>query len=215
MKKVETGLSIKEIQKENIEVKITQNDVIELLVQEQVDALESKYNELCERYTTIQNKYKTFFEKVCENKVLLTKVPLTASVADIYHTANPNTQSVTISCPYFGHGSTLEQKYVSSQIMYAKVDIFVNTKFKVEVDGVIFYSGNVKYDIDNVLLPEELMNEINDYAKDFRAFNEILPDRVVISKITKQIKATFTKQILSTTSAAFRKKLSQQFNVKL
>lgn len=215
MSKTETGLSIKEIQKENIEVKITQNDVIELLVQEQVGALENKYNELCERYNTIQNKYKTFFEKVCENKVLLTKVSLTASVADIYHTANNTNRSVTISCPYFHQGSSIEQKCVNSNVMYTKVDIFVNTKFKVEVDGVIFYSQNVEYDIENVLLPEELVNEINDYTKDFMAFNEILPDKLVISKITKQIKATFTKQILSTTSAAFRKKLSQRFNVKL
>ena len=215
MSKVETGLSIKEIQKENIEVKITQNDVIELLVQEQIDALENKYNELCERYTIIQDKYNAYFKEVSKNKVLDSKVPLTASIADIHHNVKHAETSVSISCPYFGHGSNLEQKYISRTNMYAKADIFVNTKFKVEIDDITFYSGSLSYSLDNVILPEELVNEINDYAKDFNAFNEILPDRVVVSKITKQIKATFTKQILSTTSAAFRKKLSQQFNVKL
>jgi hypothetical protein len=217
MKKAELQLTKESIANEGIEVKLTQSDVIEMLVEEQVGEIKKIFETLRETSISLGKEIEREYQEYIDAVVAKQPVPKGLKVVA------RNVSSFTST----GKTVTLYtlNEYVDSRNNITYSTRTHNIAESCEAKVFIHYEGIVsgidmrgngepipfkfKHSKKLIALVEETREKAEEFLKlvPAKGFNE--------KEIAKRIKNQFTKEILKTSSAEFRKKLKEGFAVEL
>jgi uncharacterized protein (UPF0335 family) len=216
MKNQETGLTVKEIQKEGIELKLTQNDLIEMLVQEKVKAID-------EQIQAYRTRGRLLVERIEQEKETASR-----KVFDGFKDALPEGYAIEeVSYPeeidivnrehirLFYENSTFENYTKSSSYFYIKSILKLKLTVTVTNPNLdLKLTGFTILRVGEFFISSKLLEDIKRHNADYDEFCKTLPaNGISLTKMTKIIKSEFTKQILSKSSAEFKKKLKAQFGI--
>jgi len=220
MKNTELALTKEAILAEGIEIKVTQTDVIDALVEEQLAAYQAKVDKLNEEAQALKTELRLIHEAA--EKVIVDKF-----------TAEGKFKGMTID--YIGH----DLKYNS----YKSHEIYCITKQEKNNSGTYSYSyrgSSVYVDAPSLLVTVKVLKTVNgitliglisekisiEYSADFIArikkqnkkiedFLKTVPEKISEREISKRIKNQFTKEILKSSSKEFKQKLKLGFSMDL
>jgi hypothetical protein len=216
-KQTEIILSKEDIANEGIEVKLTQADVIDMLVEEQLGEIKNIFETLKETSIALGKEIEKEYEEYIDSVVAKQPVPkgLKVSTRDVssYRNKGKNVNLYTL------------KEYVDSRnnITYSirtrSIDEGCEGQIKIYYQGTI--SGiemggwgepiffKFKHSKKLIALVEETKEKAEEFLKmiPIKGFNE--------KELAKKIKNQFTKEILKTSSAEFRKKLKEGFGTNI
>lgn len=217
MKKAELQLTKESIANEGIEVKLTQSDVIEMLVEEQLGEIKKIFENLRETSISLGKEIEREYQEYIDAIVAKQPVPkgLRVSTRDVSSfTSKGKTVSLYTLNEYVDsrHNITYSTRTSSiAESCEAHVKIYYQgTISGIEVGG---WGEPIPFKFKHSKKLIALVEETRERAEEFlklvpaKGFNE--------KEIAKRIKNQFTKEILKTSSAEFRKKLKEGFAVEL
>lgn len=216
----ELQLTKESIANEGIEIKITQADVIDALVEEQMEAINSRHQFIIKSRELIQQKIDAIKLLARDKAIALleSKLPKMVSVDGIKKfSCSIKTSGKAVyleTLKSFVDNTGIKYDLRDSNSFYSKSeyieDIPVNVNIKgLEIEGS---SIQVRY---NVSIPPSIFKDIEEHNLVCRKFAAEFPEKINPTKISKSIKNKFTKEILKTSSADFRNKLKTGFGVTL
>jgi hypothetical protein len=218
MKKVELQLTKEAIANEGIEVKLTQADVIDMLVGEQVESIRSVYETLRETSLKIEaeitKEYDDFLEAIAAKQIVPKGLQYVKKSSS---TTNSN------SAQTFDF-------YILNESIDGRNNIIYSTRKRYILSGcdgklTLYYGGTIS-GIEMTGLSEpipfkfkhskKLIALLEENQKKVLEFLDLVPAKGMNEReIAKKIKNQFTKEILKSSSADFRKKLKEGFAVDL
>lgn len=216
----ELQLTKESIANEGIEIKITQADVIDALVEEQMEAINSRHQLIIKTKELIQQKIDAIKLLARDKAIALleSKLPKMVSVDAVtkrYGSCKTTGKTVYLETVKSNSDHTgirydlRDSTSISSKVEYLE-DIPVNVNIKgLEIEGS---SIQIRY---NVSIPPSIFKDIEEHNLVCRKFATEFPEKINPTKISKSIKNKFTKEILKTSSADFRNKLKTGFGVTL
>jgi hypothetical protein len=222
MSKNELALSMDNVRKEGINIEVNQKDIIEMLVQEKIEQIESEVENLKEEAQLLENEYLEFYDAEFKKHINIPKHKtkgLTCVFGSVitnrsYEAKLASKELCLVQAMDYKHGFNLERrtKYIDASKIFR--GYYLNYTYKVE--GIEF-SRQVEVPVADVIvdLCPKIVAKINKHNERVTKFLAEHPTFISESSITKKLKASFTKEILKTTSASFQKKLSANFGVKL
>lgn len=216
-KENELVLTKESIANEGIEIKVTQSDVIDALVEEQINGITSIFETLKSNQENIMELIQKEFNDFKDKLVAKQKTPkgLTFVVA--------KTNGSTSSCftlynvnEYHDSRSAGTIKYSSnSRNISLKADGRMYLVYEAEISGIKLQgeSEPIPYKFSHSKKLVELMEQHNAKVKEFI---DIVPAKGINEKeIARKIKNQFTKEILKSSSPEFRAKLKEGFGLTL
>lgn len=215
MKKVELQLTKESIVNEGIEIKLTQSDVIDALVEEQI-------NSIVELKETLQKNYYDLL-KLIEKEVEDYKNKLAAKQKTPKELTVLNVGTATTGTNFKGIKSISEYTDSRGTVKYSQN----NHNVAMGISGSLFiiYSAEISgitMEGKSNLVPfnfkhsKKVVDFIEQHNAKVKEFIEMVPAKGINEKeIAKRIKNQFTKEILKTSSVDFRKKLKEGFAVDL
>ena len=209
--KKETGLALSKeaIQKEGIEIKLTQADIIDALVEEEIGSILSIAQTLEETGKKFHNDVSDYIQSQVDKAVSKITVPKGLTFDGVeykgsfskgnYHPINvlssSKDQRGTIIFNTKGYGA-----------YFTKTER-IHVRYKTEVSGVTLYGFSEPIDV-NIKVPSKYTKLIEEYHQKVEEFFKLVPKNGINEKeIAKKIKNQFTKEILKTSSPNFQKKL--------
>ncbi len=222
MSDTKSPLSKSSLQSEGVEIKLTQNDIIEALVEQQIEQIESQFKELSQEYEDIVAFMEKEVNDFRETKVKSIKIPKSASIGKWSYTlrddyANKDVLMLTrLNEDSYAreHGRI---KYYNNSglrvVMNCKIDFYASVSL--EIEGLIF-SSHISTKYFNFKHSEELAKMIEDYNEKSRAFMENIPKNGISEKeISKKIKNQFTREMLTAMSSELKDALNKNFKLGL
>ena len=211
-KEVALTLSKEDIVKEGIEIKLTQSDVIEMLVEEQVNTITETIEKLNQKAQVLFDETKLEWETYIDGLLASVPVPKGLIVTGRYFTntsVTGNNQIFDIREGYVSNGNI---KYVcnyKSCTTSAKGVITINYQGTISGIELKGHVSGPDYDFTH---SKKLVAAIEKHNKEVKDFLALMPEKGINWKeIARKIKNQFTKEILKTSSADFRKKLKEGF----
>ena len=234
--KLALTLSKDEIQKNDIEVKINQNDLIDLIVRQKIEEIDSLiefttinanniiekikkfYNEQEEKIKeTILKKNKDFkilrFSYFTNNGLTGLKDGSIESLDFLYKNNNGSSFLVCFAQTTNSIGQNRDDKnyYIAVKpfALTARVFIAYNNQ------GIDF-RGHVDIVLEKFVLPKEIIKLIKEHNKNVNKIHlELGKEKISESDISKKIKAEFTKGLLKNMDKSLIQKINDQFNLSL
>lgn len=215
-KEVALTLSKEDIAKEGIEIKLTQSDVIEMLVEEQVTTITDTVDKLNFKSQELFDKMKLEWDEYINSLVASVPVPKGLTVTGSYCNNTNASDNKQIFYVKEGYSSNNNIKYQSSYKSYTvAVKGSVTINYTGTISGVEL-KGNAPgpdYDFKH---SKKLVDAIEKHNKEVGDFLALMPEKGFNEKeIARKIKNQFTKEILKTFSADFRKKLKEGFGTNI
>jgi hypothetical protein len=222
MSDTKNPLSKSSLQSEGVEIKLTQNDIIEALVEQQIEQIENQFKSLDKEYEDIVALMEKEVNDFRETKVKSIKIPKSASVGkwsysvrgdykekDLLKTIRINEDSYARE-----HGRI---KYYNSMglriVMNCKISFYASVSL--EIEGLTFKSEVSTKDF-NFKHSEELAKMIEDYNEKCEAFMCNIPKNGINEKeIAKKIKNQFTREMLTAMSSELKDALNKNFKLGL
>ena len=212
--KNELSLSKEAILKEGIDIKLTQSDVIDALVAEQIETILQVYEKLKTEGEEIRDFIKKEWEDAIENIVNAQDIPKGVKLEgkDSWHKneksidlktiikKTDSRENIIFCCNY----NNISLKCLGS------VSIIYSLKSK----GILFRGTSevIDFDFEHSKGLEKRIKEHNEKVTEFcKNFKSGLNEK----QIAKMIKNKFTKEILKTTSLDFKQKLIDGFGLTL
>jgi len=217
-------LTKESIANEGIEIKLTQADVIDALVDEQMELIIDRYEVLYQRSLILQQKVNQVKENA-RNKAFeeaKKKLPKNITVKEGFQFCDRRVSLSNHKCIDFlyirkysnNNGSIQferrnnESLYVCTLSYTSSIDLILSVKDLNITNSLLQINYSFKY-------PAALVKEINDNNEMIDKFCKEFPEAISPSKISKTIKNKFTKEILKTSSPDFKKKLKAGFGLTL
>jgi len=189
---------------EGIEIKVTQNDVIDMIVSEQIQKILSELE-------TLNLKSEELIKKHNNSKVLKVKAPKGAIEIKCYQTKSECSNYSIFSIQTTERNSGKIDISRDSTRLYSSVE--QNNRYEITIDGVLF-EGRVSKTV-STNLSEKFISEVEEHNKNVQSFLDRFPKGIDEKAVTKLIKAQFTKQIVKSTSKDFRGQLAQSFGISI
>lgn len=211
----ELKLTKEMISAEGIEIKVTQADVIDALVEEKITSILSQYEELKDSYEKINEK--ALKEKTDFLKKVLKKLPEIKGVTkdfECINTSEKYTQYLSISKIHCHEsGSSFQFGYSNGSALLKETGV-VSVRLITEIQGIVFigWSEKLPYEYN---MSEKLIKEIEAYDEKVEELFKVYPDKINEKQIARSIKNQFTKEILKSSSKDFQKKLRLGFGLNL
>lgn len=208
-------LSKDAVQKEGIEVKVTQGDIIDMLVSERIEEIESMYETLKDSGKQIIDALAAEWKAAQINNAKKVKVPKGFKL-DLEHIHGGVAKAEVILKVV-----RLDAAYRKDAIHYTSRQASYNddvvAKFRVkaykEVDGVMF-EGQIPFEF-HFKYDEKLVKLLEEHNKKIEAFIAVLPEEGISEKVlARKVKNTFTKEFVKTMSPDFQKSLKKGFGFK-
>jgi hypothetical protein len=227
MKEEQLQLTKESIAAEGIEIKITQADVIDALVDEQMEVVMSKFKELKKNYVSIEDKIKKAQDEP-RNKAIAEiekKLPKYITVEKGFfgtygYGAKPGTGKrmviLEIRASVYGPANSNTTEFSLREAWSSGLNghVIQQIPVKVHVKDVDIQTSFVKVEF-HYKIPAALLKEIDEHNAKCNQFIKDYPEPISPSKISKQIKNKFTKEILKGSSTDFKKKLKLGFGMDL
>lgn len=214
MKKTELALTKETIAKEGIEIKLTQGDVIDALVEENMEAIRENHNDLViqrEHILKILDQEKERFIKKFVSKQDTLKDCKAVDTMWTYvqgwdHTSLPDVREHT------NHKDTVMFQKRESPIAL-RCEVRMSVIYQTNINSIKF-TGESEYVTCHFTYSNKTIDLIKRYNKNVDAFMAMIPEKGLNPKeITKKIKNQFTKEILKSTSPDFKDKLFKTFGI--
>lgn len=213
-----TLLSKEAVQKEGIEVKVSQGDIIEMLVSERVDEIKSMVQTLDNTYNDLKEGLDAEYKAAIKHHASLVKVPKGTKL-DI-NKCSANMQQLgqrnefMLCRPFNGNyynprSNTLQyqkesRRYVDDVHCKGSVPV-IKVIDGVRLTGWIEFEFDFKHDPKLVTLAEKLEKQVDAFIQ------SMPPEGINENALTKKIKTEFTKQFVKTMSPEFQKSLKKGF----
>lgn len=215
-KTAELSLTKESIANEGIDIKLTQSDVIDALVEEQISSIVSQVETLRLSTKALAESVTQEF-KVCVDAALV-KAPLSKTLTIVEHDYSrghrdrDNTITLTdVSDLEVRGGSTIYRKTNHCHVVL-QGESRLSVRYEGIVDGI-----NVVGRFETMFpfkYSKKLVKAIEEHNKRVDALVEILPEKGINEKdIARKIKNQFTKEILKTSSPEFRQKMQEGFGI--
>lgn len=216
MSKKELALTKESIANEGIEIKLTQSDVIDMLVEQQLDDILSIPKQITETYDNllllVDKEWEDHLRKVVD------KIPVPAGLTVVGFAPSKSTQTnmyLLSLREYFDNRSNNISYRTNDRSISLSCNVEVKVRYEGEISGITVFgeSESVSYKFKHSKKLIAMLESHNEKVKDFikmvpeKGFNE--------KEIAKRIKNQFTKEILKTSSSDFRKKLKEGFAIDL
>lgn len=218
----ELQLTKESIANEGIEIKLTQADVIDALVDEQMEIINNRFNSIEKEYKDILQFFKDERQKIVmkhfeEVKKKLPKYLIVDENPDFCFKAIESNGKELKMLTILKHSTT--GKTISFSVRdYGTINtnILLQANFDVKIKCSDFdihpTRGSFKFvhrdSPATIKRIKEHNLKVEQFLKDF-------PEEINPSKISKDIKNRFTKEILKTSSPDFKKKLKAGFGITL
>jgi hypothetical protein len=222
MSKNELALSMDNVRKEGINIEVNQKDIIEMLVQEKIEQIELEVAKIDEEAKTLNQEVIDFYNTEFQKHVKLPKPKTKGLVCSFNgltksrnHNSNKNNGYISsVDCSDYKHGFNLSKRGIYKD--FSEVMTGFRIEYTYTIEGIDFIK-HVNVDVSSVIvdLCPKILAKIDKHNERVAKFLAEHPTFISESTITKKLKASFTKEILKTTSASFQKKLSANFGVKL
>jgi hypothetical protein len=204
------------IANEGIEVKLTQADVIDMLVGEQVESIRSVYETLRATSLKIEAEIAKEYDDFVENIILKQPVPKSLK----YVSKKASFRNSGQSLDFFILNENIDSR---NNIIYSTRKRYISAEGNGEL--ILCYEGKLS-GINVTGLSEaisfnfkhskKLIDLIEENQKKVLEFLDLVPAKGMNERdIAKKIKNQFTKEILKSSSVDFRKKLKEGFAVDL
>lgn len=213
----ELALTKESIANEGIEIKVTQSDVIDALVEEQINGITNIYDTLVENYKNIIELIEKEWSDFKDKLVAKQKTPkgLTFVVAK----TNGSSSSYFRLCDvkeYNDSRSAGTLKYFSNTktiSLNEEGNLYIVYEGQISGIRVEGESGPIPYKFSHSKKLVYLMEQHNARVKQFL---DMIPAKGINEKeIARKIKNQFTKEILKSSSADFKAKLKEGFGLTL
>lgn len=213
-KTAELSLTKESIANEGIDIKLTQSDVIDALVEEQINSIVSQVETLRLSTKALAESVKKEFQ-VCMDAAV-TKAPVSKTLTIVEkdytrgHRDKDNQIVLTdISDLEVRGGSTIYRKTNTCYVVLQG-----EAKLSIKYEGVVD-DINVTGRFETMFpfkYSKKLVKAIEEHNKRVDEFMAIMPEKGINEKeIARKIKNQFTKEILKTSSPEFRKKIQDGF----
>lgn len=218
MKGKELLLTRESIANEGIEIKVSQSDVIDALVEEQINAITSQVEEIKLSTRAIFADIKAELQVCIDDAVAKAPVSKHLTIIETDHTRiysedRKETQLLSIDDREVRGGTTIYRK-VNNYDVVLQGQAKLIVKYQGIIDGI-----NVVGRFDTTFTfkySKKLVKAIQEHNKRVDAFAEILPEKGINEKdIARKIKNQFTKEILKTSSPEFKQKMLDGFGINL
>lgn len=213
----ELALTKESIANEGIEIKVTQSDVIDALVEEQLNGITSIYETLVENHKNIMELIEKEWSDFKNKLVAKQKTPrgLTFGTAKTNGSTSSYFTLYGVN-EYHDSRSAGTVKYSSNtRNISLKADGKLYIVYEVQIHGIDFQgeSEPIPYKFSHSKKLVELMEQHNAKVKEFM---DMVPAKGINEKeIARKIKNQFTKEILKSSSPEFRAKLKDGFGLTL
>lgn len=217
----ELQLTKESIANEGIEIKLTQADVIDALVDEQMEIINNRYESIRQEYVEIKRFCTEERERIAIKhfEEVKKKLPKFVIVDEKPHfnflqIENKGRDLVMYNLSKYSNGKT---------ISYDKHNYRFNTHILVKATFSVQIKCSSDVNLDSTTCSftfshkdsSSLLKRLNEHNLRVEQFLNDFPGEINPSKISKDIKNKFTKEILKTSSPDFRKKLKAGFGVTL
>ena len=209
-------LSKEAVQKEGIEVKVSQGDIIEMLVSERVDEIKTMVQTLNSTHNQLKEGFSAEYQAAIKHHASLVKVPkgTTLNLDKCSATMKSHKSEFTLSHPRnyneYNTRTTILQyqkdsrRYIDDVHCKGTVPV-IKVIEGVQLTGYIEFEFDFKHDPKLVALAKKLEKQVD-------AFIESMPkEGINETALTKKIKTEFTKQFVKTMSPEFQKSLKKGF----
>jgi len=217
-------LTKESIANEGIEIRLTQADVIDALVDEQMEIILSRYEAIKAKSELLYQKSKQIKTDAC-NKVfeeMKTKLPKNIKIREDaklndyqLHLSNHKHVEFLYIEKYTSNNGIIDFKIRNWSDLYTGIitkesSIYIKIDVKdLDIQGAVLkFEYSFKY-------PASFVKEIKEHNEVVRQFCQEFPEPISPTKISKTIKNKFTKEILRTSSPDFKKKLKAGFGLTL
>jgi len=214
--KKETILSKETIQEQGIDVKITQNDIIDVLVEDQIDNYLKIYEELMAEHDDIYSLIKTDADLKAAETLALMKKEIPRGVKEFKSQHHYAAHKSYYNDKFLRIEENQHTKYIFPYTFsfLMKGEIECEIKLIKVIGGLEFTSCMTKripYETPSHLLELVKLKE----AK-VKSFLDSFPSGGINErKIAKAIKNQFTKEFMKSMSPDFKKSLNKSFKLKL
>jgi hypothetical protein len=208
----ELVLSKDAVQKEGIDVKVTQGDIIEMLVSERIEEIETMYETLRDSGKKIIEALEAEWKEARIAHAKKVNVPKGFKL-NLEHInkidAKPGATLKVLRLDYSYQRNTVFYRSRSSNC-HDNFEGKFSVKAYKEVDGVMF-EGWIPFEFC-FNHSEKLLKLLEENNKQIEAFVASLPEEGISEKeLTRKIKNTFTKEFVKTMSPDFQKSLKKGF----
>lgn len=217
--KKETGLALSKeaIQKEGIEIKLTQADIIDALVEEEIGSILSIAETLEETGKKIDQDISEYIKAQIDKAVSKVTAPkgLTFDGVETQNSFNKgNYHGIKVLSTSKDHRGTIIFNTRGFGAYFTRTER-IQVRYKTEVSGVTLYGFSEPIDV-NIKVPSKYIKLIEEYDAKVEEFFKLVPKNGINEKeLAKRIKNQFTKEILKTSSPDFQKKLRAGFGLSL
>ena len=216
--KKETGLALSKeaIQKEGIEIKLTQADIIDALVEEEIGSILSIAETLEETGKKLNNDISNYIQSQIDKAISKITAPKGLTFDGIANDSfnKGNYHSINVLNPCKDQRGTIIFNTRGFGAYFTRTET-IKVRYKAEVSGVTLQGFSEPIDI-KIKVPSKYAKLIEEYHQKVEEFFKLIPKSGINEKeIAKKIKNQFTKEILKTSSPDFQKKLRAGFGLSL
>lgn len=214
--KKETTLSKETVQEQGIDIKITQGDIIDVLVEDQINNYLKTYEELIDEHNDIYGLVKTDVKLKAAETLALMRKEIPRGVKEF----NSQHNYVGHMSYYYDKFLRIEENQHTKYIFPYTASFIIKGEIECEIKlikvigGLEFTSSMTKripYETPSHLLELVKLKE----AKVKKFLDSFPSEGINERKIAKAIKNQFTKEFMKSMSPDFKKSLSKSFKLKL
>lgn len=218
MKGKELLLTRESIANEGIEIKVSQSDVIDALVEEQISVITSQVEAVQLSAKAILDSVKAELQASIDVAVGVAPISKHLSIVDTDYTRTysgkrKEVELLTISDGETRAGTTLYRRRGKCDLL-VQGDVRLVIKYEGTLDGISVVGKHETTFTHKS--SKKLIKAIEEHNQRVEALAEILPEKGINEReIAKKIKNQFTKEILKTSSPEFKQKMLDGFGITL
>jgi hypothetical protein len=209
---LKTKTDITEVfEKAGISLKVTSNDLLDLIVAEKWKEIMYSYREIKKEFGLLEQQYNKEMEKSFEKEVKPLKLNIKEFKNVVYEKYNYGSEIIdSTNIP------SLTMNYSGSVIKLEKTNrnFIVKKKVKAKLTvtvGVFEMSGESTEKV-TCSVSDKLIERFEDYSKKTEEFFNTY-DQLSLSKLKSAMKAELSRKVIENTPSDFKKQLAESFNV--
>jgi len=214
----ETDLTLSSIAQEGIEIKVTQADVVDMLVNERLTVIDDEIEAIEKSKSFIVEMIEKEKDKIAHTHIKRIARHLLPNVIleNIYVGFKDGTQKA-LYIYNAQYNQKIKYRIGHDSLHYSsKYDVELIYKFTSEFKNTTIETRQSFKSNGSVSLNKEILQKIEEHNTRVNKFYATLPkEEFTQAQLTKKLKMEFTKSIVKSGSKEFIKTLESKFNVKL
>ena len=209
----EVALSKESLQSEGIELKLTQSDIIEMLVEDQVKSITDIADNLEEEKKTINEMINKEWDNAIQKQLKNFPIPKGFIIED-YNKSNHDVERNVFATlrGYVDQRSTITYGQHTSEIVVS-CKVRLTLKYRAIISKIEMFGNSEPIEF-NFKLSKKLVDLVNEHSKKVKDFLDKMPAKGISEKeIAKTIKNRLTKEMIKNMNPDLQKALKKGFGV--